>query len=240
MRQDLAKCTTESYRGGRGYAKAFKLKFGGKVRIRHDDEFDYLDEYGGFHSSARHRHWEHKTFTDRLGALKGNIRVNVGRPWDDVYSEFCRVLDRRGLSGYHIWTHLVREVEVNTFLGRNGKVYALPRYGSVAEADGYYVHPMTGILCYRKRTYTRNAWKRRNERKLEDIRIPVPGDEAWKYQNIDGLWFRVRGGLEEREVPYKHWRGEMRIRTETVVVVYQKRSANRKEIQWIRAQVARM
>jgi hypothetical protein len=92
MRPDLAKCTTESPRSGQSYAT--KSKYGGRVRIHPDPEHDYQNEWGGFKSSARHRHQDHKHFTDRLGALRGNIRKSVGRKWDDVFSEFFKAEDK--------------------------------------------------------------------------------------------------------------------------------------------------
>lgn len=145
MRSDLAKCTTEHERA-RGYGK---IKYGGKVSIDPDPDHDYPNEFGGFRSSARRRHTRNKTeykeFTDFLSPLRGAIRKNVGRKWDAVFSEFCRVLDRRSLSGYHIWTHLIQEVQTKTFLENGVVMEQLPYWGSRA-VDGFYVHPMTGIL----------------------------------------------------------------------------------------------
>ena len=99
MREDLAKCTTEHPRAG-ARGKCYKTHYGGKVEIHPDPDHDYLNEFGGYRSSARRRHWNYKEFTDVLAPLRGNLRANLGRRWDDVYSEFCQVLDRRGLSGY--------------------------------------------------------------------------------------------------------------------------------------------
>ena len=102
MRPDLDKCTTECYRRGAGSLEhTYKIKFGGTVKVVPDPEHEYDNERGGFHSSARHRHKESKDFGDKLGALRGNIRANVGRPWDDVFSEFCQNLDRRSINGHH-------------------------------------------------------------------------------------------------------------------------------------------
>jgi hypothetical protein len=46
------------------------------------------------------------TFGDRLSPLFRWLESNCGRPWDDVYSEFCAVTDRRSIRGHHLWTHL--------------------------------------------------------------------------------------------------------------------------------------
>ena len=216
MRPDLAKCTTERPRSGGSLAACYKLKFGGKVRIHPDPDHDYPDEYGGYKSSARHRHYESKNFTDALGALKGNIRKAVGRPWNDVYSEFSRLLDRRSLSGFHIWQHLMWEVELKTYM-HNGLVYERRQYGTDGPVDGYYVHPLTGILEYKQRE------RYRYRRPQEEVSIPIPDAPGWNYKQIEGLWFRVKLTIVDNF-------GFKTTKTE-------KKSANRKEIAWIKAQI---
>jgi hypothetical protein len=223
MRPDLDKCTTECYRRGAGSLEhTYKIKFGGKVKFNPDPEHEYENERGGFHSSARRRHKEHKDFGDKLGALRGNVRKNVGRPWDDVFSEFCASLDRRGVSGYHIWTHLKYEVELNTVL-LDGKVYystKKPGYRG-GEVDGYYVHPVTGILEYKKP----KSWKRFWRSKPKEPILPAPDYPGWEYKQMDGLWFRVKFVNV-----YDYYKG-------TTQVVSQRRSANKKEIVWIKSRI---
>ena len=211
MRPDIAKLTTERARRGRGYASAFKTKYGGKVRINIDPDHQYEDEFGGYRSSARLRHQEHKEFSDVLNPLRGALRANIGRPWNDVYSEFCKFLDRRSMAGIHIFGHLVgfssgRGGEVQTkglFVGDNGKVYEYPRGGyfpkgvlyngkkfEPSEVDGFYVHPVTGILCYKPRTYSYHGYSERavlatlKEGKEVDI-------DDHHYREIDGIWFEI-------------------------------------------------
>lgn len=225
MRPDLAKCTTErERRGARG--KCFKTKYGGKVKVHPDPEHDYLGEYGGFRSSARHRHWEYKDFTDVLNPLRGAIRKNLGRPWDKVFSEFCQVLDRRGVSGYHIWTHLMQEVTTKTYI-KDGKVLEKTSryYWRDTEVTGFYVHPETGILCYKPHAThaeIRERWANGQEKKAPEFY--VPGNEAWKYKDFDGIWFRYKVTAS---------------RTSYGTVVYDmlKRQANKKEVVWIKAQL---
>jgi hypothetical protein len=221
VRRDLAKCTTERPR--HGLSRAITKKYGGSIRVNADREHDYPQEYGGFRSASRNRQAHAKEFSDLLSPLRGVIRKNIGRPWDNVFSEFCEVLDRRGLSGYHIWTHLMWEVETNTFLGQDGEVYEWPRFGgSPSKVDGFYVHPITGLLLHKE---PRRFWRRKNMARPE---IPVPEDEARVYRKIDGLWFRCQVNVEIRSVrPYL-----------TEEVVRRVKSASRKEIAWIEAQLA--
>jgi hypothetical protein len=232
MRSDLAKCTTEAERrGGRGK----KTHYGGKVRINQNPDHDYLDEYGGFRSSARRRHWDHSEFSDVLNPLRGNLRVNLGRRWDDVFSEFCQVLDRRGLSGYHIWTHLKQEVETNTFI-ENGKVYrkvTRRQYHQEMEVEGFYVHPVTGILEYQQQD---RYWNRKRGDLPKEVR--VPGNEEWVYREIDGLWFRVLIGWTVTNKRQSRWDGGVRIIPEWEEMIVVRRSANKKEIAWLKCQLA--
>jgi hypothetical protein len=221
VRQDLAKCTTERPRHGRSWS--ITKKYGGSVKVNPDREHDYPEEYGGFRSSSRKRQVNAKGFSDFLSPLRGAIRKNIGRPWDKVLGEFCEALDRRGLSGYHIWTHLMWEVETNTFLGEDGEVYGWPTFGGrSSKVDGFYVHPRSGLLLYKKPKRYRVA---KNVRKLD---IPAPENASQVYRKIDGLWFRCLVAIEVRsERPHR-----------TEVVVRRMKSASRKEIAWIKAQLA--
>lgn len=236
MRPDLAKCTTESPRAGGSYERrAFRYR--GRVRIE-DPDSDYLNEAGGFKSNSRYRLVNHKNFTDRLGALRGNIRVNVGRPWDDVYSEFSRLLDRRSLSGHHIWTHLEQMVQTNCHIGRDGKVYARSRYGSSPyEPHDHYVHPETGLLCEGR------GWSSRYRKpkvRLADVKIPIPGNPGWNYQSMDGLWFGVLKVTEEIQRPFVIRGSLHKIYTETIEVETRRYSANKKEIAYIRGELKKL
>jgi hypothetical protein len=221
MRADLAKCTTERPRSGRGWATA--RKFGGRVKVHPDREHDYPEEYGGFRSSSRNRQRNGKYFSDLLSPLRGAIRKNIGRPWNAVFSEFCAVLDRRGISGYHIWTHLMWEVATNTFLGEDGEVYVRMGFsGRPDKVSGFYVHPQSGLLLYR------DLGSRRRLRIKASAEIPVPGSEPQVYREIEGLWFRCVISVERNQPP-PH-------RVEEVV--HRVKSASRKEIVWIKTQLA--
>jgi hypothetical protein len=176
MRKDTARVVTERPRYGRG--SAVTKKYGGRVHIVPNSDHDYQNEIGGFHSSSRRRQKNCKQFSDNLSVIEGNLRKNVGRPWDTVHSEFCAVMDRRGLSGWHVYAqHLMRDVERKVYMGADGKVYVYgagvrdnrkiyaqdpvtKKYGWMnnpegklwihhdTKVTGYYVHPITGLLCH--------------------------------------------------------------------------------------------
>ena len=54
----------------------------------------------------------YKGFNDKLGPLYRWLKAQVGRPWDDVYSQVCGMFDTRTTAGRHIvFDHLLYSVE---------------------------------------------------------------------------------------------------------------------------------
>lgn len=97
-----------------------------------------------------------KGLTDLLGPLERWLHAQVGRPWNDVYSEACAVIKPDSIIRQHIKTHLLEFVERHTFM-HGGKVCVIHPYGRnrgitpVAELTHrrtlFYVHPETFLLC---------------------------------------------------------------------------------------------
>jgi len=62
--------------------------------------------------SMRKRHgWESKYACDNLTPLRRFIEKNLGRPWDDVYSELVADVPK-GLHRFHLDTHIRQYVDV--------------------------------------------------------------------------------------------------------------------------------
>jgi hypothetical protein len=145
MRKDMAKVVTEAPR--RGHANPSR-KWGRRLTR---NEYG-LDDHGPTRAPmARHRQygWNTKEFSDVLGPLRRYLRKQVGRPWDTVWSEISQTLDSRSLTGQHILDHIRWEVEQETWIGQNGRVYRKTRYGPIELVSGLYVHPITGIFCFK-------------------------------------------------------------------------------------------
>ena len=92
-------------------------------------------------------------FNEHLGPLRRFLDANVGRPWNKVYSEICRHVDRGNVVQKHILTHLFDYVVVHTML-INGEPccaegYAR-RFGQPLRTSSYryqwYVCPKSGLL----------------------------------------------------------------------------------------------
>ncbi|HEX3678586.1 MAG TPA: hypothetical protein VHU90_02595 [Galbitalea sp.] len=142
MRKDMAKVVTERPRRGHANPSA---KWGRRLA---KDEYA-LDDHGASRAPvSRHRQygWNAKEFSDSLGPLRGYLRKQIGRPWDKVWSEIATTLDSRSLTGRHIFDHIRWEVELDAWLGDDGRLYH-KRWGTIEMLAGLYVHPVTGLLA---------------------------------------------------------------------------------------------
>lgn len=172
MRPDMAKVVTEKPRSGSGYnnnckndVTATRLKLrGARLAQAVDEDYDEaVDPEDGYVSKVmpwspaqrgaytenhvQRTPYDTKSLSDVLGPLRGYLRKQVGRPWDDVFSELSHTLDRRSTSGSHIWDHVMSEVQTNCWMGVDGVIYGRAPYRRTYAVDGLYVHPFTGVLC---------------------------------------------------------------------------------------------
>lgn len=184
MRSDMSKVLTERPRAGGHWARKPKPR---KIRAEDiDDELDpVFDCPTGRGPISRKRVYGYncKEFTDLIGPLRKYLRRQVGRPWNDVWSEICKTLDRRSTTGNHVFEHIGWEVELHTYLGDDGIVYeSKSSYrGTPLKADGLFVHPETGILTWIKP----RRWNRLRPKKDENLHEK----DGIKYHRIDGIWY---------------------------------------------------
>jgi hypothetical protein len=61
-------------------------------------------------------HRSRKGLTDLLGPLKRWLQSQVGRPWNEVYSEACAVIKPDSIIRAHVKTHLLEFVQRNAFI----------------------------------------------------------------------------------------------------------------------------
>lgn len=230
MRADMAKVLIEDART----QSAERSRKWGK-RLKYDPDSDYDDEPKKIKSS---RYWQygynHKNSTDVLGPLKGFLKSRVGQPWDDVYSEICRNLDRRSVTGLHVFTHLWQFVDLNCWIGaKTGKVYCNGKWGHSQPTD-FYVHPWTGVLCEVPRR-SRQFW-RKNRTKRDPVKfIPIndSGYSGTAYQNLEGIWYYTEWAKEEREATYNSYsrlvgRNPWSVKEEMLIL--KKRQLSKKEL----------
>ncbi len=65
-----------------------------------------------------------------------------------MYSELAQKLDRRSISGSHIWDHVMWEIETDCYIGTDRLAYSNNRtYGAGNwPIVGLYVDPRTGLI----------------------------------------------------------------------------------------------
>src|SRR5262249_51526609 len=154
MRDDMAKVVTERPR--RGHAEKSKKTTGRPIR-RYDPDADYEEPTRLPISRGRQYGCNAKEFSDLINPLKRYLRSCIGRPWNKVHSELSQKLDRRSLSGSHIWDHVMWEIETDCFIGPDGLAYRNNCHGGVSDCPvvGLYVHPRTGLIREQPRRVAR-------------------------------------------------------------------------------------
>lgn len=167
MRADMKKVLTERPRVGSSYRyHEFRLRY------NHLDE----DLDTSIHEGMRYIYgYERKSFSDLLGPLKRYLFSCIGRPWNDVWSEVCANLSNNTVDA-HLKQHVLMEVEIHTEMV-DGKVSIKGESRYRSNFEGLYVHPETGILCYRKKTPSL-------------LKKDFFKDGIWYYEKY-GIWYPI-------------------------------------------------
>src|SRR5690348_7504262 len=182
MRPDMHKVVIERPRHGRSWAESAPRP---KPPFEESPRFESI--------MARHR--RRKWFSDLLGPLKRWLQSQVGRHWNDVYSEACRVIKPDSAIRAHIKTHLLQFVERHTFmhggtvcmldtgyLGRGIIEVTERRYGW----SRFFVHPETGLL----HAIPQRSWKAlRAQRRIARAETFRWLDCNFALKQIGGIWF---------------------------------------------------
>lgn len=145
MRDDMAKVVTERPR--RGHGNRSRKTTGRSMRL-YDSNCDY-DEPTRLPIARRRQYgYDCKELSDLIGPLRRYLRSCVGRPWTNVHSEMSCKLDRRSVSGSHIWDHVRWEIETDCYIGEDRLAYPSRRMYGLRDTpiDGLYVHPKTGLI----------------------------------------------------------------------------------------------
>lgn len=138
-------------------------------------------------------HVNRKGFTDLLGPLKRWLHAQIGRPWNDVYSEACAVIKPDSVVRAHIKTHLMEYVERHAFM-HDGEVCVLDRWRRggitpVTRLHGYarfFVHPETGLL-HEIKPVSPYQWRRTSWE--EPSNPPRWLNDLLALKQIKGIWY---------------------------------------------------
>lgn len=209
MRQDMARLKNIPRSGSEAKSKKTALKIG-------KDQLD-LDDHGPVRlSSSRYRQYgyEGKQSGENYGPIKRFLRSCVGRSWNKIYSVLRNGLDSRTFSGQRILEHVAREVTLECQLV-DGKVVTLGhnRWRQFdGEVTGLYVHPVSGILCYKhKKAYLGGLGNSKFIRALRKLEIPESKisdggsanfriiDSMTILERINGCWFMHSYAMHDPE-----------------------------------------
>lgn len=233
MKPYFSKLLTEQERAG---SRNPSIKTG--LRLKYDPDSDYDDQPTRAKMCRRNKQnplgdYNWKELTDVLSPLYGYLEKNVGRPWDMVYSELCQGLDRRSVSGQHVFTHLWQYVDTNCWIGADtGTVYTDGRRGPDTP-DDFYVHPWSGLLC---QVPDRESWRKKYRREqankpIEEIKV----SPEKSYNLIDGIWYFTEYTM------VKVWRERVdysgRVRLDGPffdAVFHNKRQLSKKELRYLK------
>lgn len=252
MRSDMLKAMCDVYRRGHnGQCRLFREA----KHIKLDEEGDVCDDVGN-HLPMRPKEygWDCKEHGWIGDPLKRFLRANIGRVWNDVYSEISSVMRNDVARRYKVMKKMIRwEVYVKTYIGDDGLVYAndgwRPDTCVETSFDELYVHPITGILC----CGTGESYKARNRRRCKEIAAEREKsrkivDENLQYHKLNGIWYRVclapfeekfsdlhdALGLVSKELSYHctyHWvQREYHVKYGYNVYAVAKYTASKKEI----------
>jgi hypothetical protein len=193
MRHDMGRVVIERPRKDSD-APTLKARKTGKLHLEGDwEEWDYDGPERVPNSAPRMKAISHKlpekSFTDVLGPIEGYLRKHIGKPWDAVYAELAANLGGYSWPVRHVLTQHV-DVEVNTYLGVDGKIYAENDRGNLCVSEPwwgrrtrFYVHPLTRRLCaaaHKRQRYRRELTK-------WDTDCRKVGDN-W-FVSIAGIWY---------------------------------------------------
>jgi hypothetical protein len=152
---------------------------------QHPEQDDVIGgvDYGSFDWGpsrlpiARRREygWDCKRHSENWNPMQRFLRKQVGRPWNDVYSEICTHLDHRSRQDSNVLKSIGWTVAQDIMM-HDGKPYQV-RWGRRDSwwrypYSGLYVHPETGVLCEFKRE--------------EYVRPPAPVESIHWFGNT---WF---------------------------------------------------
>jgi hypothetical protein len=150
MRDDMAKVVTERPR--RGHGNKSRKTTGRPIRS-YDPERDYDEPTRLPVARGRQYGYDCKEFSDLINPLRRYLRSCIGRPWKKVHSELSTKLDRRSLSGSHIWQHVRWEIETDCYMGEDRLAYSNRRTYRLGEfpVDGLFVDPRSGLIREQRR-----------------------------------------------------------------------------------------
>ncbi len=134
-----------------------------------------------------------KNFNEYFAPFYRWLKKQVGRPWDNVYSDIRERLDPNSTVQMHVMQHLWGWVEryvkledgelvLYTKYSRPEKLSEMKGYYNSGEYDLLYIHPVTKLFC--KQTI------KKREEKPKEIFVYEESKQVFLCK-LKGIWYRV-------------------------------------------------
>lgn len=198
MRNDMAKIVSEPAKRGVGYYRTLNNEYRKAKTFKFDEDLNVTDEFcvNVLPMRSKRISWEGKEHSYAYRTIRRYTRSQVGKVWDDVYSEICKKFRTEAAKALDMKTLFADEVEQKTWVEDDGKIYYRGWGGRMCcaeeECNTLYVDPRTGILCISNgdsyRIKQKNREKERNEEAIAWRKIVC---EKFQFHKVDGNWFRV-------------------------------------------------
>ncbi|HEY9790372.1 MAG TPA: hypothetical protein V6D22_08235 [Candidatus Obscuribacterales bacterium] len=178
MRSDMYKVIVERPRAGGSRRRPDKGRLAQK--LDHDVE-------NCRHNESMKFRWRlnRKSLNENLKPLYRFIHSQIGRPWNDVFSEICEHISVNSTVQKHVRDH-IDDFVCHHAVMVEGKPYSFGRYRKFGPVwEDFYVHPDTGILSL---SPVQPPWRVVPPKPdFEQVRI----DDLHKFVKIDALWYFV-------------------------------------------------
>ena len=140
MREDMFKVIVERPRSGRSWASKSKLRY---------DKYEERSRVSG-HRLVMENDGNTKHLNENLAPLKRYLQKQIGRRWDDVFSEICARLDTGSTVKMHVREHLDDFILRKVRREVDGTLWATGRWGSpeklIESWTELYVDPSDGVI----------------------------------------------------------------------------------------------
>lgn len=192
MREDMFKVIVERPRSGKSWASKSKLRY---------DKCEERSRVSG-HRLVMESNGHTKHLNENLAPLKRYLHKQIGRRWDDVFSEICAHLDTGSTVKMHVREHLGDFVIRKTRRDIDGTLWATDRWGGptkvVKSWTELYVDPDDGTIKETRRLCQKlgvpYAGSRASYNKWRGPKKPLPlhklSATTWHIQ-LKGIWYFI-------------------------------------------------
>lgn len=201
MRDDMFKVIVERPRRGVGYYRTLHNEYRAAKRFKVNTycnpdltgiEYDVIDEFSSTKLPMRSRNlgWDGKSLNENLNPLRRFIAKQVGRPWNDVYSEISAKLDTNSTVKQHVRDHLKDFVSIKTYKTEDGQIWVAGRYGPRPIYNNDFHVDENGILCNSRPpdNVKKVNYKERRAKAEWEVKRDINGVT---YEKEDGIWYRI-------------------------------------------------